>query len=99
MPTTTHADHKYSVTVHTDLRPALYCLRALSKVAQQTGNNQIPWGATKDKDWLRDNREVTFRFSSPSYRKDFLDLAKKILKDETWVLRRESNNDPAKPQN
>lgn len=48
---TTHADHKYSITVHTDDFPLLGCLRALAKYSQRTGNNQIPWGGTKDKDW------------------------------------------------
>lgn len=48
---TTHQDHKFSVTIHTDDLAVVNCLRALSKFSQKTGNNNIPWGDTKDKDW------------------------------------------------
>ena len=48
---TVHADHHFSVTIHTDDLALVGCLRALSKFNQKSGNNQIPWGGTKAADW------------------------------------------------
>jgi len=94
---TIHQDHKFSVTIHTDDLAVVNCLRALSKFSQKTGNNNIPWGGTKDKDWERDWHQVTFRFSSEEYRERFLSELKRLLPGQLWdeVLR--NNNDPAKP--
>jgi hypothetical protein len=94
---TIHQDHKFSVTIHTDDLAVVNCLRALSKFSQKTGNNNIPWGGTKDKDWERDWHQVTFRFSSEEYRERFLSELKRLLPEQLWdeVLR--NNNDPAKP--
>jgi hypothetical protein len=69
---TTHADHRFSVTVFTNDLAVVNCLRSLSKFSQKTGNNNIPWGGTKDKDWRRNNNKVTFYFSSPEYRNGFI---------------------------
>jgi hypothetical protein len=65
---TDHALHRFSITIHTDDLAVVGCLRALAKFSQKTGNNQIPWGGTKDRDWRRDGRRVTFRFSAAQYR-------------------------------
>jgi len=64
----THADYRFSVTLHTDDRAVVNCLRALSQISQLTGNGRIPWGGTKDADWERDAHEVFFRFTLPAYR-------------------------------
>ncbi len=40
-----HAKHRFSITVHSDDLAVVYCLRALAKFSQKTGNNQIPWAA------------------------------------------------------
>lgn len=66
--TTAHADHKFSITVQSDDLAVINCLRALSKYSQKTGNNNIPWGRTKDLDWEKKGHEVTFHFSDPRYR-------------------------------
>ena len=95
---TTHADHKYSVTIHSDDLPVVNCLRALSKYSQRTGNNNIPWGGTKDKDWERDRHHVTFRFSTREYRDGFVAEVERLLPKGLWreVVRRD--DDPAHPQ-
>ena len=96
--TTMHADHKYSITVRTDDLAVVGCLRALAKFSQKLGNNQIPWGGTKDKDWKRNDGCVTFRFSAPEYRNCFLSEAKRLLSKASWELIGTSDNDPASPQ-
>ncbi len=94
---TTHADHKYSITIHTDDLAVVNCLRALSKYSQRTGNNNIPWGGTKDKDWERDNHSVTFRFSSPEYRAGFVSELNRLLPSNLWQESERNDNDPAMP--
>ena len=96
--TTTHVDHKYSITVQTDDLAVVGCLRALAKFSQKFGNNQIPWGGTKDKDWERDHGHVTFRFSTPEYRNRFLSEAERLLPKASWKPVDTSDNDPASPQ-
>lgn len=93
---TTHADHRYSITIHSDDLAMIGCLRALSKYAQRTGNNNIPWGGTKDKDWERDGHEVTFHFSDSAYRQGFLSELRRLLPQSLWREVRRSDNDPAK---
>jgi hypothetical protein len=51
--TMAHTDHRFSITIYTDDLAVVNCLRALSKLSQKTGNNNIPWGATKDRNWKR----------------------------------------------
>ena len=94
---TTHEDHKFSITVHTDDLAVVNCLRSLSKYSQKTGNNNIPWGGTKDKDWMRDGHQVTFHFSDPVYREGFLSELKRLLPSNIWREVRRSDNDPSKP--
>jgi hypothetical protein len=50
--------HRFSITIETDDLAVVGCLRALAKFSQKTGNNQIPWGGTKDRDWRRDGQRV-----------------------------------------
>ena len=94
---TVHSDHRFSVTVHSDDLAVIGCLRALAKFAQATGNNNIPWGNTKDTDWKAANNRVTFRFTSASYRKNFLDQAGRLLLKDSWTTENQSDNDPAQP--
>jgi hypothetical protein len=37
-----HTDYHYSVTLHTDDRAVVNCLRALSQISQQQENVRIP---------------------------------------------------------
>lgn len=95
---TTHPDHRFSVTIHTDDLAVVNCLRALSKFSQRTGNNNIPWGGTKDADWQGDAHCVTFRFSSAEYREGFVSELTRLLPRNLWQEEACSDNDPAIPQ-
>jgi hypothetical protein len=89
-------NYRFSVTIHTEDLAAVNCLRALSQYSQRTGNNRIPWGGTKDRDWKRDGQTVTFRFSQPLYREGFIKEIERLLPRTLWVERRRSDNDPPK---
>jgi hypothetical protein len=92
-----HDEYKYSITIYTADLAVVNCLRALSKYSQKTGNNNIPWGGTKDKDWKRDRNTVTFRFSESKYRNGFVSEIKRLLPDGLWKEVRRSDSDPATP--
>jgi hypothetical protein len=94
---TTHKEHRFSVTIFTDDLAVVNCLRALSKFSQKTGNNNIPWGGTKDKDWNRNHHMVTFHFSNPDYREGFLMELERLLPRQLWREIGRSDNDPAIP--
>jgi len=95
---TTHREHHFSITVHTDDIAILYCLRALADYCQETGNTRITWGGTKKEEWERGGKSVTFHFSSPAYRTKFSREAARVLPSDSWSKVRESDNDPAIPQ-
>jgi hypothetical protein len=93
-----HKSYHFSVTVQSDDLAVVNCLRALSQFSQETGNNRIPWGGTKDDDWCRDGKQVTFRFTSSEYRAGFIAQAKRLLPSSLWEIAAQDDNDPAKPQ-
>lgn len=93
-----HSQHKYSVTIHTDDLAVVGCLRALAKYSQQTGNNNIPWGGTKDVDWIRNSHNVAFHFSQPKYREGFVAELNRLLPAILWKVISTGDNDPATPQ-
>ena len=74
------------------------CLRALSKFSQRTGNNNIPWGGTKDRDWKAASYQVTFRFSKAEYRQLFQNEVERLLPNELVELVGVDDDDPAVPQ-
>jgi len=92
-----HHKYKYSITIQTDDLAVVNCLRALSQYSQKTGNNRITWGHTKDSDWIRDNKCVTFRFTSPEYRAGFLSEMERLLPNGLWTEYTRNDNDPARP--
>jgi hypothetical protein len=94
----THTEYRFSVTVHTEDRAVVNCLRALSQISQREGNVRIPWGGTKDADWERDGGQVTFRFTSPTYRQGFIEVAERVLRTGLWREVGRSDSDPASPQ-
>ena len=94
---TKHSDHKFSITIHSDDLAVVNCLRALSKFSQKTGNNNIPWGGTKDKDWKRFGHQVTFYFSEPAYREGFVSEIGRLLPHHLWNQVRRNDNIPAAP--
>ena len=93
-----HDKHKFSVTIKTKDLAVVGCLRALAKFSQKTGNNNIPWGGTKDRDWKRDGQQVTFRFSSPKYREGFVAELNRLLPTALWTVVATSDDDPATAQ-
>ncbi len=99
MGNTGHSQHRFSSTIHTDDLAIVGCLRALAKFSQKTGNNNIPWGGTKDQDWRRDHHTATFHFSSVEYRDGFVAELNRLLLNGFWSILTMSDNDPARPQN
>jgi hypothetical protein len=77
-------EYPFNITVHSDDLAVIYCLRALSDLSQKTGNTRKAWGGTKRKDWERSGHRVTFHFSDPTYRTEFVNDAKRLL-DDRWT--------------
>ena len=93
-----HSAYKFSVTIHTNDLAVVNCLRALSQYSQESGNNRIPWGGTTDENWKRNQKNVTFRFTTPTYRSGFLDEATRLLPVELWTVASQDDDDPAQRQ-
>jgi hypothetical protein len=93
-----HSDYRYSISVASPDLAVVYCLRALSDYSQDTGNTRITWGGTKDSDWRVDNGQVTFHFSRPSYRDDFVATATRLLPSGSWNEVARRDDDPAQPR-
>lgn len=94
----THADFHYSVTMQTDDLTLLGCLRAISAEVQTVGNNRIPWGGTKQSDWIRDKNEVRFHFSEPAFRDAFISETERFLPRSLWRETSRSDSISAVPQ-
>jgi len=88
----------YSVTVASDDLAVVGCLRSLSQHCNSEINPRIPWGGTKEADWRRDGRQVTFHFSSVSNRLEFLRQVDRLLPQSLWKIVRQRDDDPATPQ-
>ena len=95
---TDHSSYRYSAVVQSDDLAIVNCLRALSQYSQRSGNNRIPWGGTKDSDWERDGRRVTFRFTSEEYRCGFLAQIERLLPSNLLKIIDTSDDDSATPQ-
>ncbi len=93
-----HVDYRFSVTIHTNDLAVVGCLRALAKYSQSHGNNNIPWGGTKDADWKRAGNKVTFRFSTHSYRDGFSAQVERLLPSDLVAVLATSDQDPATPK-
>ena len=92
-----HDKYKYSITIHTEDKAVLNCLRSLAEFSQGEGIKRIAWGNTKDKQWVEAGFEVTFHFTKPHYREVFVSELNRLLPYELWEVVRENDNDPAKP--
>ncbi|MYA96620.1 MAG: hypothetical protein F4X91_09475 [Nitrospinae bacterium] len=93
-----HVNYHFSITFKTKDRAVVGCLRALAQYCQKEGNNRIPWGGTKDKDWRRDGYSVTFRFTKSSYRDDLESQAVRLFPMDLWSIVGKKDDDPASPQ-
>jgi hypothetical protein len=98
MPTLHHADYRFSVSTHSDELSVVGCLRALADFNQKIGNKRIAWSGTTDDHWRRNAHTVTFRFSDPQYREDFLSEAKRLLPNNLWAVVGTRDDDPAQPR-
>jgi len=90
-----HDKYHYSVTLHTDDLGVLACLRGLSFHAQAEGNRNIPWGGTSEKEWNNNAHQVTFHFTSDTFRSNFLSEAGRLLSGQ-WVQMGVNDSDPAR---
>lgn len=88
------SEYRFSVTVSTDRREVLYCLRGLSMAAQITGNNKLPWSGQRDAVWKRRGGRVTFRFTLAKYREQFLHWAASLFPEGSWCYVQQSDHDP-----
>src|SRR5689334_25449601 len=96
MPDEDYERCHYSVSCETHDLAVLHCLRSLSQFAEgSTIPKSIPWGGTKEAAWKKNDYVVTFRFTSPDFRDDFLKEATRLLPKELWTKVGASDNDPA----
>ena len=93
-----HQQYRYSVTCHTNREPVLYCLRALCEFAEEGPYPQIGWGGTGVDEWRSSDNCVTFRFTDPDYRDEFVGTANRILPTGSWTVEDHDDNDPAQRQ-
>jgi hypothetical protein len=99
MPDEDFAACHFSVTCHTDDVGVLHCLRALSQHAERSSiPKAITWGGTKESAWERNHHKVTFRFTTPGYRADFVAEVTRLLPAELWEKTGQSDSDPATRQ-
>ncbi|MGH9886719.1 MAG: hypothetical protein ACREBE_14395 [bacterium] len=70
----------------------LFCLHALWQYAER---HRTPLAETKPgtSEWRIDDGQVTFRFSDPEYRSDFLGEATRLLAGK-WTRLGTSDDDP-----
>lgn len=92
-----HEKFHFSVTVQTDDRAVLFCLRALCQFTEKHAKPQIGWGGTETKDWIAAGNQVTFRFTTSACRDLFVKESDRLLKRQ-WRIVTISDTDPARPQ-
>ena len=78
--------YNFIISIHTVDLAVLNCLRGLSQYAQRSGNNRMPWSEATDKEWQRDGRTVTFRFTTADYCRGFLLEARRLLPASLWSV-------------
>jgi hypothetical protein len=92
------ADYKachYSVTVRADDLAVLHMLRGLAQHCESGTYKQIAWGGTSAQEWAAAGNRVTFRFSAPADRAQFLAEAERLLVPACWGLIGKDDSDPA----
>ena len=89
--------YRFSIKIQSMDLAVVGCLRALAQFSQKTENNRIPWANTKDEDWKRDGKMVTFHFTSSAYRDGFEAEVKRLFDPKLWSAASRSDNDPARP--
>jgi hypothetical protein len=75
---------RYSITCYTDDLAVVHCLRALCHYAEKNCRGQIGWGGTGEKQWREAGNQITLRFTSPTFREEFILKAKRLLPLGCW---------------
>jgi hypothetical protein len=92
-----HELFRFSVRCHTDDPMVLACLRALCHVSEHNPKPNIGWGGTGLPDWKSSGHMVTFRFTNPTFRQQFVKEAERLLPGH-WSVVSQSDSDPAHRQ-
>jgi len=78
-----HETHRFTVTLHTNDLAVVHCLRALAAYCQKTESTYEAWGGTGKKQW-QERKQVTFRFTTESYRAEFMREVRRLLPQPLW---------------
>jgi hypothetical protein len=84
---------RYSLTVQTQDDAVLFCLRALWQYAEREPELTPAVGHSSTGDWRNADGQITFRFSNPYNRSDFLGEATRLLAGK-WTRLGTSDDDP-----
>lgn len=84
MPDLDYQKFKYSITCHTDDFAVVHCLRSLCEYIEENHMPQIGWGGTEKSDWKAAGNTITLRFTSPTYRDQFVDEANRLIAKGSW---------------
>jgi hypothetical protein len=84
---------RYSITVETQDDAVLYCLRALWQYAERNPAPPVVTELAATAEWRAGDGAVTFRFSNPYNRGDFLGEATRLLAGK-WTRLASSDDDP-----
>ncbi len=93
-----HEKYHYSIKVKTSDLVILHCLRSIADYSQKTGIKRIAWGGTGEDDWINSDNCVTFHFSEPEYREDFVKESNRVLPKNSFQIMQKKDNEPATPQ-
>ena len=84
---------RYSITVETQDDAVLFCLRALWQYAERHPSPRESLDLTSASEWQAEDGKITFRFSTPRNRSDFLGEATRLLAGK-WTRLGTSDDDP-----
>lgn len=84
---------RYSLTVEAQDAAVLYCLRALWQYAEREPHTSSNETFAAANEWRAADGQVTFRFSNPYNRADFLGEATRLLAGK-WTRLGASDDDP-----
>jgi hypothetical protein len=86
------SQYRYSITVETQDDAVLFCLRALWQYAERHPLAPTTQTMATTGEWRLGEGQITFRFSNPYNRGDFLGEATRLLAGK-WTRIAESDND------
>jgi len=86
------SEYRYSITVETQDDAVLFCLRALWQYAERHPVPPRAHELTTTDEWRLGDGRITFRFSNPYNRGDFLGEATRLLAGK-WIRLASSDND------